>query len=238
MDERIQRLQRVATKAGVAIKNVEVASIDGTSGLGAAWVAVAGGTLRPDTVCVVSGTDPNGNEVTLFQPYLKGIQLPGEFHALVDGAVERPLQVRGATYIQRERRLRIVLTAICVASVVLIPVAIYLMFFHGRAAFVGGDGKKVVIGAETNAALAKLRRSASFGRARVYPKWLVQLSPAGDGKSRLVMHAADYGGLVHIDPGFLAFSGLSGALSANLPKGDNVERAPLAPARYADTMKA
>ncbi len=205
---------------------------DGTGAFGTMARAIVGGAITPDTICTLHCVAAGGAEALLFQPYVKRVQLPGEFQATVAGAVPVPLEVRGGGFFHREVRLRWVLSAICMATVVLAPIAIYLLFFYGRPSLVGADGKAVRIGPLTTQAIGKLRFSARFGRGKIVPRWLVQIYPRGDGTTRCVMHAADYGGLVTKDPGFSVFAGLCLALSKELPRTAGTATSPIQSPRF------
>lgn len=146
-----------------------------------------------------------------FQPYEGMTVMPGEHHMLLDGVVMDALVLKK-------------------------------MGMAGRKQWVAATDISLSEAYNGSAALRNITKRVEWewaaGFAKIDLKWTVQIRPAGNGKTHLMMQTGRYGGLTTYQVGFNVFLNLAATFMKVLQPGEGVEQPFVVPTAFGDVFAA
>ncbi len=187
LERQKESIYKECGKAGIEVTDFEevVLTEDRSAGaISGTLKSIFGGKTKV-TVYQRYTMEHDGQRVTLFQPYEGYVCLPGEFHAVLDGAFEAPMLLRKGFFWGRKWKTEESLAAVLKAD------------------------------RQVARAVKALKFIWPIGRARIVHDWALQVVSMGTGQSHVVHQCARYGGFLtyHVAPAI--FFDVLSALSAS-----------------------
>ncbi|MCB9597044.1 MAG: hypothetical protein H6719_30250 [Sandaracinaceae bacterium] len=234
-----QRIVEHARASGLQVERVEAFGRDG-GGVGRAFGRLFG-SFQPDYVERYLLVAMDGLRWIYVQPYSGVAVMPGEHHVPLWGSPEAPVVGDGSSWFDENRRFALRLAILCIATIVLSPIGIFLFVkLLPRAPTARGGPTAAAI--DRLPAFTRLRYMGGVLSRDYLVPWTLQLLSVGGGQSRLV--AVDPGttkrglGILHRGlPSFVEIGELARGVQAVMPRVDHPWQGPAKPLAWDDLVQ-